>query len=395
MVEASLPVAVWQQPPRSVYIHVPFCTQRCGYCNFALVAGRGDLVEAYLEALQIELEQRLIDYAQPWPIETLFLGGGTPTFLQPRQIDRLVAQLRQRFTWDGDRPDWEWTVEANPNDLSADVVTHWSGHGVTRFSLGAQSFRSEKLKLLERTHTAHEIRLASQRILEADARLSLDLIFAVADETPTQWRADLHAALDCQAQHLSTYQLTFEKGTQFWNRLQRGVLSEAEQDRALELYQITREVLMAAGYEHYEVSNFALTGQRSQHNCVYWTGRPYFAFGPGAASYIQGVRRINHGSTTGYIKRLRQGLSAVAEEDCDGPEMRAREYFVFGMRMLGGIQAEKFARETGFELQRLFGKLLERDTARGWLCQEHSHWRLTEVGLYVSDTLWPDYLEGI
>lgn len=390
--EVSCPV--WKQNPKSVYVHIPFCTQRCGYCNFALIADRADLVESYLEALARELDLRLGTEHQPRPIATLFLGGGTPTFLSPSQAERLVTLLRKYFVWDSQTPDHEWSVEANPNDLTPAAVAHWSALGVTRFSLGAQSFRTEKLQLLERTHRAVDIQRACELVLQQGRQLSLDLIFAVGDETLAEWESDLRAAIDCRPHHLSTYQLTYEKGTQFWNRLQRGLLTEAEQDHALRLYQRTREMLLAEGFEHYEVSNFARLGFRSRHNCVYWSGRPYWAFGPGAAGYVDGCRYVNHSSTTTYIKRMSQGESPVAELDDDGDEMRAREYFVFGMRMLDGVDLQVFADETGQDWERLFGDQLRRDLAGG-----HFHWngnriQLTPSGLYISDTLWPNYLSA-
>jgi oxygen-independent coproporphyrinogen-3 oxidase len=394
--ESRLPV--WHQVPQSVYIHIPFCAQRCGYCNFALIADRPDLVDAYLDALERELAWRLspgtlpASAVLPLPIRTLFLGGGTPTFLSLSQVDRLVNLLRRYFSWNDADPQREWSVEANPNDLNAVVVEHWAAHGVTRFSLGVQSFREKKLALLERTHRAADVQLASDLVLAEGCQLSLDLIFAVGDETIAEWEFDLHAALSCRAQHLSTYQLTFEKGTQFWNRLQRGVLSEAEQDQALLLYQRTREILLDAGFQHYEVSNFARRGFRSRHNCVYWTGRPYWAFGPGAAGYVHGQRYVNHSSTTTYIKRLRASESPVVELDDDGDDMRAREYFVFGMRLLDGLQPDVFSRETGRDWESLFGDQIHRDLAAGYFCWTDGSLRLTTAGLYISDSLWPNYL---
>lgn len=383
---------VWKQVPQSVYIHIPFCTQRCGYCNFALIADRADLVDAYLEALERELDWRLANESLPRPIKTMFLGGGTPTFLSLSQVDRLVNMLRRYFVWDANDPAIEWSVEANPNDLTAAAVAHWSDQGVTRFSLGAQSFRADKLELLERTHRAVDIQRACELVLMHGRQLSLDLIFAVGDETGTQWEADLRTALSCQAQHLSTYQLTYEKGTQFWNRLQRGVLREAEQDHALQLYQQTCELLSSQGFEHYEVSNFARPGYRSRHNCVYWTGRPYWAFGPGAAGYVNGQRYVNHSSTTTYIKRLQAQVSPVAEVDDDGDIMRAREYFVFGMRMLDGLDPTTFRLETGIDWETLFGEQICRDLQAEYFCWDGDRLKLTAQGLYVSDTLWPNYL---
>lgn len=389
---ADLAQPVWKRAPQSVYVHIPFCTQRCGYCNFALIADRADLVEAYLEALQRELEWRLGNESSPRAIKTLFLGGGTPTFLSLPQVDRLVNLLRQYFVWEERDSTSEWSVEANPNDLTKSVVAHWSAHGVTRFSLGVQSFRAEKLALLERTHRAIDIQQACEFVLERGRQLSLDLIFAVGDETAAQWEADLQAALSCQASHLSTYQLTYEKGTPFWSRLQRGVLHEAEQDHALQLYQLTRSFLLDRGFEHYEVSNFARPGFRSRHNCVYWTGRPYWAFGPGAAGYVDGQRYVNHSSTTTYIKRMQTQRNPVAEWDQDGDVMRAREYFVFGMRMLDGLDPKTFRSETSLDWDELFGEQIRRDVEAGHFCWDNDRLKLTPQGLYISDTLWPNYL---
>ncbi len=398
---------VWLRQPRSVYVHVPFCTQRCGYCNFALIAGRQDLVDSYLQALEREVATTLKSFPRPLEIETLFFGGGTPTFLQPRQVEQLVELFKTQFSWqasDPQAPDsqapnsqaserqWEWTVEANPNDLTAAAVQHWTALGVTRFSLGAQSFRSEKLRFLERTHSGDDIRRACEQVLASGAILSLDLIFAVDNETHEQWTADLDAAIACQPHHISTYQLTFEKGTQFWNRLHHGHLTEADQDDALRLYRQAQDQLGAAGYEHYEVSNFARPGFRSRHNQVYWSGRPYLAFGPGAASYISGVRRVNHHSTTTYIKRLAREESPVAEVEPVDPVMRAREYFVFGMRRLDGIDARTFKQETRQDLQELLGPLIQRDVSEGFFRWQGTRLQLTPKGLYISDSLWPDYL---
>ncbi|MBL8891345.1 MAG: radical SAM family heme chaperone HemW [Planctomycetaceae bacterium] len=385
---------VWKHDSKSVYVHIPFCAQRCGYCNFALIADRADLVESFLEALARELQWRLGTEHPPRSIETLFLGGGTPTFLSLAQAERLVTLLRKYFVWDAQAPNHEWSVEANPNDLTSEAVAHWSELGVTRFSLGVQSFRAAKLQLLERTHRALDIQRACDLVRQHGRQLSLDLIFAVGDETLAEWESDLRAAIDCCPQHLSTYQLTYEKGTQFWNRLQRGLLNEADQDHALRLYQRTREMLLADGFEHYEVSNFCRPGFRSRHNCVYWSGRPYWAFGPGAAGYIDGCRYVNHSSTTTYIKRMALGESPVVELDNDGDEMRAREYFVFGMRMLEGVDLQVFADETGQNWECLFGDQLRHDLEIGYFCRNNHRIQLTPTGLYISDTLWPNYLSS-
>lgn len=380
---------IWLEVPRSAYVHVPFCTQRCGYCNFALITGREDLVGSYLEALQCELEKQTEPWPERLPLETLFLGGGTPTYLQARQRQELVDTLHRYFDLSGLH---EFSVESNPNDLTTESVADWRRLGATRFSLGVQSFQEHKLQTLERTHRAEDVFAASQAVHDSGAELSLDLIFAAPGESESDWKNDLQQAIDCRPDHISTYQLTFEKGTQFWNRLQHGVLQEVEDGEALERYQMAIQFLTANGFQHYEVSNFAKPGRESRHNCVYWSGRPYLAFGPAAARYIAGQRLVNHASTTTYLRRALQTGDATVEVEPYDPELRAREYFVFGMRMLRGVSPEAFQRDTGRQLLPLCGDQISEDVRHGWMVWDDSTLKLTEAGLAVSDGLWPKYL---
>lgn len=416
--------AVWMSPPRSVYVHVPFCAQRCGYCNFALITGREDLVDRYLDAIEIELRLQVAPYISHnhgmIEVDTVFLGGGTPSYLSLTQMDRLFDLLGRyfRFASSLQGEAFECTAEANPNDLSPEKVRHFVDRGVNRFSLGAQSFAPQKLAKLERTHGGDEIRSAGASVKDAGAALALDLIFAAPGESPHDWQNDLQAAIACQPDHISTYQLTYEKGTQFWNRLQRNLLSETEDEHALTMYVSAIETLSAAGFEHYEVSNFCRPGKACRHNIVYWTGRSYFAFGPGAARYLNGRRVVNHSSTTTYIKRLvnyelasavgdgvaeslaaealdAEALAAEAlatdVEACDH-EMRAREYFVFGMRMRCGIDRTTFQQETGYRLNDLFGSAIEKHLAAGHLFWNQQRLQVTGTGLNISDAMWPDFL---
>lgn len=382
---------VWMQTPESVYVHIPFCDHRCGYCNFSLITGRDDLVEPFLEALNVELGQQTRDYPTPIPIRTLFLGGGTPTYLNPAQRERLRDQLSAFFCWQ-DPQDFEFSLESNPNDLCAEAVEHWRQLGVNRFSLGVQSFQDKKLQRLQRTHRRSHVLDAADLVRGSGADLSLDLIFASPGETQAEWEADLRQAIDCHPAHVSTYQLTFEKGTQFWNLRQRGQLVETEDDRCLTMYRTAIERLEEAGLKHYEVSNFAVPGRESRHNLAYWTGRPYFAFGPAAARYLAGQRYVNHGSTTRYIRQTLAGNDPTREREPYDPELRAREYFVFGMRLMNGIDRSVFHRETGFELESLCGTALQNDLHNGWLRWDNDILRMTPDGLAISDSLWPNYL---
>ena len=372
-------------PPRSAYIHIPFCRHRCGYCNFSVVAGRDDLVESFLEAISRELSW----LGAPQEVDTLYFGGGTPTHLAPSELDRLCQLALQ---WHPLAAGYEWTVEANPADVTHERLEVLARHGVNRISLGAQSFRTEKLELLERDHRAAEIFRAVRLAREAGMQVAIDLIFATPGETLTEWQADLDEALSLDPEHISTYGLTFEKGTSFWSRLARDELTTAPEQLERDMYLAAIDRLSQAGWEHYEVSNFARPGRRSRHNEAYWSGLGYFAAGPGAARYVDGVRETNHRSTTTYLKRVLAGESPAADRECLDPRRRAREFLVFSLRRLEGIAREEFHERTGEPLDSLVGKAIARFVELGLLADDGHTVRLTREGLLISDSLWPELL---
>ncbi len=374
-----------QQPPRSAYIHVPFCRHRCGYCNFTLVAGREDLVADFLRTIELELAQIEL----PNEVDTLYFGGGTPTHLQPHQVRELANIVTQ---WHPLALGYEWTVEANPADVNSQMIEMLSALSVTRISLGGQSFRPEKLRLLERDHNAADIRRTIALAQNKNMQIGLDLIFATPGETLEEWKTDVAAALELEPDHISTYGLTFERGTAFWTRRLRGALAEIDENLQRDMYALSIDRLTVAGYEHYEVSNFARPGRRSRHNQVYWSGDGYFAYGPGAASYIKGVRETNHRSTTTYLRRVLAGDSPVAEREQLPPERRARELLVFGLRRIEGISRRQFRERSGFDLDALVAPPLQKFAKLGLLEDDGEQIRLTRDGLFVSDAIWPEML---
>jgi oxygen-independent coproporphyrinogen-3 oxidase len=391
------------ETPRAAYIHVPFCRHRCGYCSFTLVAGRDDLIEDYLRALELELSRvgtahhkerqdtGMVGGAHPTAdeINTLYFGGGTPSHLSPEQLRRLAKAVLQRHPLVGG---YEWTVEANPSDMNQNLIDALSEMGVTRLSLGGQSFRPEKLRLLERDHESGDIATAIGLARSAGMQVSLDLIFATTGETLSDWESDLDAALALKPDHISSYGLTFERGTAFWMRRLRGQLDEVDEELQRDMYALAIEKLTAAGFEHYEVSNFARPGCRSRHNETYWAGDGYFAYGPGAARYMNGVRETNHRSTSTYLKRMLAGQSPVAEREKLAPEARARELLVFGLRRMEGVSRHEFTARTGMALDALLCPPLQKFVELGLLYDDGEHIRLTREGLFVSDAIWPDLL---
>jgi oxygen-independent coproporphyrinogen-3 oxidase len=371
--------------PRAAYVHVPFCRHRCGYCNFTVLAGRDDLIERYLRALELELSR----LEAPRPVQTLFIGGGTPTHLAPAQLRRLLELVRHWFV---SEDDCEFSVEANPTDCTPERLELLSSAGVTRLSLGGQSFDAAKLQQLERDHTPAQVRGAIALAREHFKSVALDLIFATPGERIRGWEADLDAALELGCDHISTYGLTFERGTRFWSRLRKRELREADEALWQSMYATAIDRLTAAGFEHYEVSNFARPGHRCRHNQTYWAGNEYYAAGPGAARYVAGRREVNHRSATAWMERIERGESPVAESEQLESEDRARERLVLGLRQLEGIEPRQFCAETGFSVEQLGGSALARHLEMRTLEFGSGRLRLTRQGLFVSDAIWPDFL---
>jgi oxygen-independent coproporphyrinogen-3 oxidase len=287
---------------------------------------------------------------------------------------------------------YEWTVEANPSDVDERMIGALAELGVTRLSVGSQSFRLEKLRLLERDHSAVDIANATRLAQSAGMQVSLDFIFATPGETLREWHDDLDAALALEPDHVSSYGLTFERGTAFWTRRLHRNLDEVREELQREMYALAIDTLTAAGFEHYEVSNFARPGCRSRHNETYWSGDGYFAYGPGAARYIDGVRETNHRSTTTYLRRIFAGASPVADREQLSLEARARELLVFGLRRMEGVSRRAFSERTGIAVDTLVAKPLRRYIELGLLADDGERICLTREGLFVSDGIWPEFL---
>ncbi len=371
--------------PTAAYVHVPFCRRRCGYCNFTVVVGRDDLIDAYLAALERELSW----LGRPRPVTTLFVGGGTPTHLPPDKLRRLLELVRHWFPL---AEGGEFSVEANPADVDEQFVELLAAAGVNRLSVGGQSLDDAKLKTLERDHRAADVERACRLARQVFASVSLDLIFAAPGETSAAWRDDVRRAIMLPVDHVSAYGLTFERGARFLGRLRRGELAEVAEDVQRAMYLAAIELLAAAGLAQYEVSNFARPGHRCRHNEVYWSGGEYYAAGPGAAAHLGGQRRQNHRSTFTYLKRVLAGNSPVVERERLGPEDAARERLVFALRMIDGVDRDAFSRDTGFTVDELGGEALARFVQWGLMETEGPRLRLTRDGLLISDSLWPELL---
>jgi oxygen-independent coproporphyrinogen-3 oxidase len=366
--------------PRAAYVHVPFCAHHCGYCDFAVAVGNDSYMELYVDAVAAELAT----LETPQPVQTIFIGGGTPTYLSAQQLERLLSAVRR---WLILADDGEFTVEANPGTLDAVKVAMLADHGVNRVSLGAQSFHPHLLKVLERDHTPADVPRAVDCIRKCIPFVSLDLIFGVPAQTLREWMDDLELALALEPDHVSTYGLTYEKGTRLWKQRRRGELQSLDEEAELALYLHALDRLAATGFEHYEISNHALPGRRSRHNQVYWANHAYFGFGMGAARYILGRRELNTRDLQTYLRRALAGEAPTFQSETLEPEPRARETMAVQLRRSEGIDRRSFREQTNFELDALAGAALAQHVELGLLEDDGVRVYLTRKGKCVADAV--------
>jgi len=326
----------------------------------------------------------------PQEVDTVFVGGGTPTRLTAEQLARLLAMIRRWFPL---AAGGEWTVEANPGTLDPAKADAMAEGGVNRVSLGAQSFRPELLKALERNHAPEEVARALDLVRPRFDRWSLDLIFGVPGSTPGQWAEDLETGLSLGPSHLSCYGLVYEKGTALWKQWSAGEVRAVDEEAERAMYEHTIDRLGRAGLAMYEISNFARAGHESRHNLVYWANDAYYGVGLGAARYVQGVRSTNTRDLPAYLRRLEAGLEATGPTETLDPEARARETAVLMLRRTQiGIGRADYRMRTAYDLDALLGEPIRKHVGRGLLEDDGRSVRFTREGLFLADTVLCDLL---
>jgi oxygen-independent coproporphyrinogen-3 oxidase len=320
--------------PRHVYVHVPFCSRRCAYCDFSIAVRRSVPSDEYVGAVSRELDVRFADRGE-WLVDTLYLGGGTPSQLGGQGVAHLLDALRTRLTLADDA---EVTLEANPEDVDADAVRAWRDAGVNRLSIGAQSFDDAVLRWMHRTHdaatTARAVEIARRGGLD---NFSLDLIFALPESIERSWRDDVRRALDLGPSHLSLYGLTIEPHTPLGRWRARGEIRESPDERYEEEFLYAHTTMLDAGFEHYEVSNFGRPGARARHNSSYWSGVPYAGLGPSAHEFDGRARRWNVSAYADWGRRLADGQDPMAECEELDDDNRAAERVYLGLRTTDGL----------------------------------------------------------
>ena len=324
------------QRPFGLYVHIPFCPQRCPYCAFAIVTGHGDTHERYVEALCSELALAVGSSGPSRPVDTIFLGGGTPSQLEAGQLDRILSSAASIY---GISDGAEITIEVNPGEDDRVRYADFRKIGINRISIGAQSFCDPTLKRLGRQHSSKDALLAFARAMDGGfENISLDLIFSVPDVPEAEWSASLRAAIDLGPQHISTYGLTIEEGTLFHSRAKAGRLVALCEDADARQYRQAIDMLEDAGYAQYEVSNFSRQGYHSRHNWGYWTGAEYLGVGLSAHSFADGVRSWNLKKLGAYLERVESGRSPRAGEEQIDSSTARREAVWLGLRTWRGVE---------------------------------------------------------
>lgn len=363
-----------------LYIHIPFCASRCVYCGFYSTTLPA-LRDAYVDALCQELTLRAEELPADEAITTIYLGGGTPSQLTTDQLDRLFSYIYKVY--------WpqpvEVTMECNPDDVTPAFADWIAQSPIDRISMGAQTFSDDRLRLLRRRHTAAEVRRATTLLRQAGIRnISIDLMFGFPGETLADWEQDIDEALRLGVEHISAYSLMYEEGTTLHRWLSEGRIQEIDDDLSLRMYDCLVDRLTAAGYRHYEISNFALPQRESRHNSSYWRDVPYMGLGASAHSFDGRQRSWNVADIETYIAAIGRGERPCTVEALD-PDTHYEDVVLTSLRTAEGIDLGKIRRDFGSQRLDFLLAAADQDLRQGYLVREDDHLRLTRRGIYLSD----------
>lgn len=362
-----------------LYVHIPFCSAICNYCNFNRGLFDPDLKARYLEALGGEITQCCDLHPAA---DSIYFGGGTPSLIEPEEIARLIAACRSAFEVTSDA---EITLEANPETVTAARLRAYRAAGVNRVSYGVQSFRDEELRRLSRLHTANRARDAVREAREAGFdNVSVDLMMWLPDQRVSEWLQSVDAAIALAPDHLSLYLLEVYPNAPLKDEMVRARWSQAPDEDAEAMYLSAMERLEGAGLAQYEISNVAREGRRSRHNLKYWTDGEWRGFGCGAHSTRAGVRWKNISATTDYLDRLAQGQSTAVDVRVMSCEERLGDALFTGLRLTDGVDLEAIAERYGVDVWQRYGAELERFVEAGWLVHEPARLRLTRRGMLLA-----------
>lgn len=388
------------KPALALYLHIPFCTAKCGYCDFNSYSGLDHLVPDYTPALVRELELWAAA-ARGFEVRTVFFGGGTPSLSSLDDLRTLVTTVHEHYDVAADS---EWSLEANPSELTREHLEGMRAIGLNRLSIGVQSLHDDELKLLDRQHSAERARDAVAAARAAGfENLNLDFIFGLIDQPLARWQETLATAVALGPEHLSCYALTVEPGTALYYQVAKGLLHEPDPDVVADQYEWTRDYLASAGYRQYELSNWARPGYECRHNLVYWQADPYLGMGAGAHSFFAGQRFANVDAPNRYVELVnasyeeRQATGGGTLHQIKGGEtpdealLRA-DAMILGLRLIEGVSTAGFKARFGMTPRQEFGPAIERHLGIGLLEQAGDRLRLTPRGQLLANEVFVDLL---
>ena len=370
-----------------IYIHIPFCKRRCIYCDFFSTT-QSEKKSAYVHALCQELDMRK-DYLEGEDIETIYLGGGTPSQLTQKELEEIFSSLYNIYKV---KENAEITLEANPDDLTPEYIHMLRTLPINRISMGIQTFQEETLKLLHRRHTAQQAIEAVKHCREAGFQnISIDLMYGLPGETLETWQEDLQQAIALHPEHISAYHLIYEEGTALWKLREQNQVEEADEDLSVTLFKTLIEELTHAGYEHYEISNFCLPGLHSRHNSSYWTGKKYLGCGPSAHSFNGTSRQWNVASLDKYIQSIQQGELDYEIEELD-IYTRYNDFVITTIRTHWGMSLSHLRSTYGENLYQYCLRMAKPHLEQGVLEIKEDTLKLTKEGIFISDGIMSDLL---
>lgn len=375
----------------SVYLHIPFCEHICHYCDFNKFYIKNQPVEDYLKAMEKEMELSIARF-ETEEVQTIFVGGGTPTSLTVKQLDRFLNGIHNHF---GKyiNPKIEFTFETNPSHLSKDKLLLLAEAGVNRLSFGVQVFDDELLEKIGRTHRAVDVFQTIALAKEIGFQnINADLIYSLPGQTVEGFKDTLKQALSLGVQHFSGYSLQIEPKTVFYNLKRKGKLHLPTEDEEVEMYTVLMDEMASHGYNQYEISNFSKHGFESRHNLTYWNNDEYFGIGAGAHSYVQGVRRANAAPLNQYISLIKETGFPYIEENVLTERERMEEEVFLGLRKTSGVSKEIFYQKFGKDLNSVFGNEIMTEVEKGLLDESPKSIKLTRKGLFLGNEVFQSFL---
>ena len=369
----------------SLYIHIPFCKQRCFYCDFPTFAGKERFREDYVEALIKEIEDKCSNYL----IKTIFIGGGTPSYLEEKELEKLLIAVSKLNLSDK----LEYSIECNPGTVNEEKLKIMKKYGINRISFGLQSCNNQLLKKIGRIHTFKEF-LENYNLARKIGfnNINIDLMYGLPNLTIQDWKDTLEKISELRPEHISAYSLIIEEGTAFYKLYEKDKLELPSEDDERVMDKLTKDILKSNGYHQYEISNFALPGKECEHNKVYWSLEEYIGVGSASSSYIDGYRLVNISNINDYIEKINNNISVVIDKYENTIEDEMEEFVFMGLRMVSGIDLLKFKKKFGVDINSIYKEVIEKNIKDGLLVVEENKMFLTAKGMELSNSVMSDFI---